>query len=99
EFIEITGTLLSLFVWTVFGANIVMASVVFLLMAFEAYHHEGLHPDALVAAAGWTILLSVFLHGMSAQPLADWYARRLADASPASPEFLDSPDVLVRRHV
>jgi NhaP-type Na+/H+ or K+/H+ antiporter len=74
-----------------------LASVVFTLMAIESYHHVGLEPDTLTAAAGWTILLSVFLHGITAQPLANWYARRLEGAPPSSPEFLEVPEVVLRR--
>ena len=147
EFTEVTGTLLSLFVWTSFGVSVVpgllrsfdlrpllfavlaltlmrmlpvsiamigsglrkdtvalmgwfgprgLASVVFTLMAAEAYHHADLHPDTLIAAAGWTILLSVILHGVSAQPLAGWYARRLESAPPDIPEFLDVSEVTIR---
>lgn len=147
EFTEVSGTLLSLFVWTSFGVSVVpgllrgfdlrpllfavlaltlmrmapvfiamlgsglrkdtvalmgwfgprgLASVVFTLMAAEAYHHADLHPDTLIAAAGWTILLSVVLHGISAQPLAGWYARRLESAPPDIPEFLDAPEVTIR---
>ncbi len=66
-------------------------------MAFEAFRHEGLHPDTLIAAAGWTILLSVVLHGVSAQPLADWYARRLAGMPPDTPELRDTQDMPMRR--
>ena len=148
EFTEVTGTLFSLFVWTVFGVNVVaslfqefdlrallfavlaltlmrmlpvyiamfgsglrrdtvalmgwfgprgLASVVFTLTAVEIYHHAGLHPNTLIAAAGWTILLSVFLHGLSAQPLAGWYARRLAGAPADSPELMAAPEVAIRR--
>ena len=53
-----------------------LASVVFVLIAVEAFHEAGLVFDDLAAAAGWTILLSVVLHGVSAAPLARWYARR-----------------------
>lgn len=148
EFTEVGGTLLSLFVWTLFGVTVVpvllrdfslrplvfavlaltlmrmlpvfigmmgtglrrdtvgimgwfgprgLASVVFALMAVEAYHHEGLNPSLLIGAAGWTILLSVILHGVSAQPLADWYARRLASAPVDSAEFIEAQDVMIRR--
>ncbi len=148
EFTEVGGTLLSLFVWTLFGVSVVLellqdfnlrallfailaltlmrmlpvfiamtgsglrrdtvaimgwfgprglASVVFTLMAIEAYHHAGLVPDTLTAAAGWTILLSVFLHGLTAQPLANWYARRLEAAPASSPEFLEAPPFALRR--
>jgi NhaP-type Na+/H+ or K+/H+ antiporter len=148
EFTETSGTLLSLFVWTVFGANLVMplfqpfrplellyallsltairmipvaisligtrlrgdtilmmgwfgprglASVVFTLMAYESFHEAARPFDTLAAVATWTILLSVVLHGISAVPLANWYARRLETADPAAPELTEVPELGVRR--
>ena len=49
--------------------------------------------DVLFAIAGWTIFLSVLLHGFSALPLAAWYSNRLKTASPDLPELLDVPDL------
>jgi NhaP-type Na+/H+ or K+/H+ antiporter len=148
EFTEAAGTLLSLFVWVAFGANLVLrllqafdplallyallsltiirmipvaismigthlrpdtalimgwfgprglASVVFALIAYESFHEAGLGSDLLVDTAAWTILLSVVLHGLSAVPLANWYARRLKTADPAAPELLEVPELGVRR--
>jgi NhaP-type Na+/H+ or K+/H+ antiporter len=148
EFTETTGTLLSLFVWAVFGANLVppllqaftplallyallsltvirmipvaisllstrlrpdtalimgwfgprgLASVVFLLMAYESFHEAGRGSDLLADTAAWTILLSVVLHGISEVPLANWYARRLETADPASPELVALPELGIRR--
>jgi NhaP-type Na+/H+ or K+/H+ antiporter len=148
EFTETAGTLLSLFVWTVFGANLVppllgafsplallyallsltfirmipvaismlgarlrpdttlimgwfgprgLASVVFALMAYEAFHEAGRSFDMLADTAAWTILLSVVLHGVSAVPLANWYARRLQKADPAAPELVEVPELGVLR--
>ena len=74
-----------------------LASVVFTLIAVEEYERLGLRPTVLVAAAGWTILLSVVLHGISARPLADRYAQRLAGAPPDAPEFADTPESPIRR--
>jgi NhaP-type Na+/H+ or K+/H+ antiporter len=148
EFTETTGTLLSLFVWAVFGANLVpplvesfiplallyallsltvirmlpvaismlgthlrpdttlitgwfgprgLASVVFALMAYESFHEAGVGFDTLADAAGWTVLLSVVLHGISAVPLANWYARRLETADPAAPELAAVAELDIRR--
>ena len=148
EFTETSGSLLSLFVWTVFGANIVLpllgtfntraflyallsltairmipvaisligtrlradtalimgwfgprglASVVFTLMAYESFHEAGRGFDILADTAAWTILLSVVLHGISAVPLANWYARRLERADPAAPELVVLPELGIRR--
>jgi len=147
EYTEITGTLLSLFVWTRFGSALVipllqsfnpqgilyallsltavrmipvaialvgthlrpdtklmmgwlgprgLASVVFMLMAFDAANAAGLASDTLVTAASWTILLSVMLHGFSALPLANWYARRLETADPQAPELVALPELPTR---
>ena len=150
EFTEITGTFLSLFVWTIFGSIIVLplfnnfnslallyailsltavrmiaiaialigthlrkdttlmmgwlgprglASVVFLIMAYEAAHKAHVDTNLLVETVGWTILLSVLLHGASALPLANWYARRLEGVSPDTPEMAaaDEPQSLRRK--
>jgi NhaP-type Na+/H+ or K+/H+ antiporter len=74
-----------------------LASVVFTLMTFEHFHGAGRPIETLVAMAGWTILLSVVLHGVSAVPLANWYARRLENADPAAPEMVDLPELGIRR--
>jgi NhaP-type Na+/H+ or K+/H+ antiporter len=148
EFTETSGTLLSLFVWAVFGANLVppllgvftplallyallsltvirmlpvavsligtrlrpdttlimgwfgprgLASVVFTLMAYESFQEAGRGFDTLAHAAAWTVLLSVVLHGVSAVPLANWYARRLETADAAAPELVAVPELGVRR--
>jgi len=144
EFTEGTATLLSLFVWTIFGSFLViplftafnplallyailsltvvrmlpvalslrgthfrgdtqlvmgwlgprgLASVVFTLIAFESFNEIARPYDTLFAIAGWTILLSVLLHGFSALPLARWYANRLKAASPSTPELLEVTDL------
>lgn len=144
EFTEATGTLLSLFVWTIFGSILViplftafnplallysvlsltlirmlpvalsligtrfrfdtrllmgwlgprgLASVVFTLIAFESFHAVDRPQEMLFAIAGWTILLSVLLHGFSALPLARWYANRLKEAPGSIPEKLEVPDL------
>jgi NhaP-type Na+/H+ or K+/H+ antiporter len=144
EFTEGIGSLLSLFVWTVFGAILViplfttfnplallyavlsltlirmlpvalsmiginfrrdtlllmgwlgprgLASVVFTIIAFESFHAASRPHEMLFAIAGWTILLSVLLHGFSALPLARWYANRLKSAPATIPEMLDVQEV------
>ncbi len=148
EFTETAGTLLSLFVWAAFGANLVppllqafnplsllyallsltvirmipvaismvgahlrpdtillmgwfgprgLASVVFALMAYEAFHEAGRAVDLLADTATWTILLSVVLHGISAVPLANWYGRRLETAEAGAPELVEVPELGIRR--
>jgi NhaP-type Na+/H+ or K+/H+ antiporter len=69
-----------------------LASVVFTLIAYEDFLEAGRPFTALFAMAGWTILLSVLLHGFSAQPLARWYANRLKTADPSAPELMEAPE-------
>jgi NhaP-type Na+/H+ or K+/H+ antiporter len=148
EFTETSGTILSLFVWAAFGANLVppllqaftplpllyallsltvirmipvaismigtglrldtilitgwfgprgLASVVFALVAYDAFHEAGRGSDLLADTATWTILLSVVLHGISARPLANWYARRLETVDPSAPEMVVVPELGIRR--
>jgi NhaP-type Na+/H+ or K+/H+ antiporter len=54
-----------------------LASIVFAVMVADA----GLpHGDLLIATAGSTILFSVILHGLSANPLSAIYSRRVGDS-------------------
>ncbi len=148
ELTEAFGTLLSLFVWMVFGSLLViplfthfnplalvyavlsltvirmlpvgisllgmhfrrdtqlvigwlgprgLASAVFTLIAFEAFHQVSRPEEILFSLAGWTVTLSVLLHGFSAQPLADWYASRLASAPANIPELMEMAEVEPQR--
>ena len=74
-----------------------LASVVFTLMAFLEFADAGRPIDTLVAVAGWTILLSVVAHGLSAVPLSGWYARRLAAATEPPVELADMDELRGRR--
>jgi NhaP-type Na+/H+ or K+/H+ antiporter len=76
-----------------------LASVVFTLITLESMQDAGITrgTGSILAAASWTILLSVVLHGISAQPLANWYARRLKSAPQDIPERWDAPEVTLRR--
>ncbi len=76
-----------------------LASVVFTLLAFEAFHEVGRSHQMLFDIAGWTILLSVLLHGFSAIPLARWYANRLKAAPASIPELMEVADLeLLQNH-
>lgn len=57
-----------------------LASVVFLLIIVESSPPEVFPLELLIETAGWTIALSVLLHGLTAVPLANWYDRRLRSA-------------------
>jgi NhaP-type Na+/H+ or K+/H+ antiporter len=56
-----------------------LASVIFALLATEELHGITGAVDEVVATIGLTVLLSVLLHGFSAQPLIARYARSGAD--------------------
>lgn len=144
EYTDITGSILSLFVWVVFGSSLAvpllqkinlqavlyavlsltlirmlpmsiallrsglrrdtvamigwlgprgLASVAFLLMVMEQAEIAEKSHIFLTEIVGWTVLLSIILHGLSAIPLANWYARRLETASPDTPELQDMPEL------
>jgi len=151
DYTETTGTLLSLFVWTIFGAVFIvpaallsfdwravgyailsltlirmlpvalslvglhfrrdtvglmgwfgprgLASVIFGLLAFDSLTGAGKEAGLLAAVVTWTILLSVLAHGLSAQPLAAWYARRLKGAPADAPELIDVPEIQIRSDI
>jgi len=79
-----------------------LASVVFSLLALVAFEEAGRSVATLVPVVVWTILLSVIAHGLSANPLAAWYARRLGAASDSQPELAELADLdelRERRHI
>jgi NhaP-type Na+/H+ or K+/H+ antiporter len=57
-----------------------LASVVFLLVAFDELGPAHPATVTLVQVVTWTVLLSALLHGLSAGPVGAWYGRRLARA-------------------
>src|SRR5215213_8241605 len=75
-----------------------LASVVFTLLAYQAFEQVGREPALLAEVATWTILLSVVVHGLTAQPLAAWYARRLEAAGALLPELAPLPELRTRHH-
>jgi NhaP-type Na+/H+ or K+/H+ antiporter len=76
-----------------------LASVVFTLIALERFQEASRPVDTLIAAATWTILLSVVAHGLSATPLSGWYARRLAAAKEPLIELAGMSELRQRRSV
>jgi NhaP-type Na+/H+ or K+/H+ antiporter len=74
-----------------------LASVVFMILAYESAHETQASPDLLLAMAGWTIFLSVMLHGLSALPLANWYANRLSASNAGIPELADVAELRTLR--
>jgi len=74
-----------------------LASVVFTLIAMESFHEADMQVELLVGMAVWTILLSVFLHGLTAVPLANWYANRLQRTAVDSPELKKIAEIKTHR--
>ena len=62
------------------GTAIFAVLIVLYAALLERFQEVSRPADTLIAAATWTILLSVLAHGLSATPLSGWYARRLAAA-------------------
>lgn len=70
-----------------------LASIVLLLITLnEAPGIPGLQTIAVVVST--TVLISVFAHGLSANPLINWYERKMAslpDDAPEKKEVVESP--------
>jgi sodium/hydrogen antiporter len=73
-----------------------LASVVFTLLAFEDLNGTS-QARGIAEVATWTILLSVFAHGLSARPLAAGYAARLGRAPQGLPELASTSEADTRR--
>jgi len=73
-----------------------LASVVLVLVALEepALHSVGAEIVLIVLI---TVILSVFAHGITAQPGAALYARKVAAMSPDAPELQEVPELPARR--
>ena len=74
-----------------------LASIVFLVIALEGLHGAGQETDVLIASIGWTVLLSVVLHGLTAVPLARRYGARIAATPGDIPEREPSDEPHPRR--
>lgn len=73
-----------------------LASVIFLLDALVELRTKGIDTSLVVATVGWTVVLSVVLHGLSAGPVAAWYARVSQGFSVGSPELRDVEKPAIR---
>ena len=65
-----------------------LASIVFGILALDALQESGGPTDLLAATVGWTVLLSVVAHGLTASPLAARYGRWIDDRQQATDEPL-----------
>jgi sodium/hydrogen antiporter len=68
-----------------------LASIVFLIIGLETLADAGVDPGPFAAAAAWTVLLSVVLHGLTARPFAARYGARMARLRPDAPEHEGDP--------
>ena len=65
-----------------------LASVIFALLAYDALDASGGPTDVLAMTVGWTVLLSVVAHGLTANPLAARYGRWIRARKEATDEGL-----------
>ena len=73
-----------------------LASVVFLLVAFDDLGPTHAATETLLRVVTWTVLLSVFLHGLSAGPVGAWYGRRMAQRRLATWELGEADEPHLR---
>ena len=76
-----------------------LASIVFMIIALEDLHGARQDTNVVVAAIGWTVLLSVVLHGITAVPLARRYGAQIASIQGDIPERELSDEPKPRRHL
>ena len=74
-----------------------LASILFALLVFEQL--SGTVAETVFTVAVWTILVSVFAHGMTASPWTSRLARRLGDAPASAPEMVAVDEMLTRRRL
>jgi NhaP-type Na+/H+ or K+/H+ antiporter len=75
-----------------------LASIVLMLITLnDAPGIPGLPIIAVVVST--TVLLSVFAHGITANPAITWYARKMASLSPDAPELKEVKEQPTRRNV
>ncbi len=74
-----------------------LASIVFMIIAIDGLHAGGLDTQVVTATIGWTVLLSVVLHGITAAPLAAVYGRRINAIGGGIPELERTHEPRARR--
>jgi NhaP-type Na+/H+ or K+/H+ antiporter len=74
-----------------------LASVVFTLLALESLRGAGAEGTRILQVATWTILLSVFLQGLTGRPLSQWYGRTVATWGKGAAEAVGVPEAPARR--
>ncbi len=71
-----------------------LASVVFALIAYDSL--DPADANRVIAAVGFTVVLSVVAHGITASPLATRYDRYVAGLHPDQPEHATTPALRTR---
>ena len=71
-----------------------IASILFVLLVLERMAIAGREEILVVVVT--TVTLSVFLHGVSAYPMSEWYARRVAREEVCKAEHMPVPEMPVR---
>ncbi len=74
-----------------------LASVVFLLVAFDQLGPDHPVSQSLLRAVTWTVVLSVVAHGLSAGPVGALYARRMAEGPADGWEQGEAAEPRIRR--
>ncbi|GAA1225802.1 cation:proton antiporter [Rhodoglobus aureus] len=74
-----------------------LASILFALLVFDQL--SGTVADTVFSVAVWTILVSVFAHGVTASPWTSRLARRLKDAPASAPEMVKVQEMPARRRL
>jgi NhaP-type Na+/H+ or K+/H+ antiporter len=75
-----------------------LASIVLMLITLnDAPGIPGLQIIAVVVST--TVLISVFAHGITANPAITWYAGKMASLSPDAPELKEVREQPTRIHV
>ena len=72
-----------------------LASILFALTVLEEHRTD--ETELIFEVAMWTVLLSVFAHGVSAYPWAGRLARRIDQGPDDTPELAPMPDLSTRR--
>lgn len=74
-----------------------LASILFALVVLEEL--DSPRAEMVFAIATWTVLLSVYAHGLTASPWVGRLARRLARAPASMPEMAPAPELPTRRRL
>lgn len=74
-----------------------LASILFALLVAEELDGSG--ADLVVRVVMWTVLVSVYAHGVTASPWANRLSRRLAQSADTQPEMGPAPELPTRRRL